>query len=231
MAPACRPILVVSYTETTLDTLVSSLVSLGANVMPCETFCHAEQLALHESFSGILIDLTSIIKAKGEEKLVAYTLASIYPTLRVRVIGPMPIPMAMPGDAKQDNSLKDFVNRTCAEFLPRTLRMYRRRDKCVSTTIIGDETGERGFTLNISWDGAFIVSTHSERFTVGQEMAISLHELGLVVNVRVCWVQPWGQRHFSGYGIKFISVDEELEKALFQLLKHDRSIDRDRITG
>lgn len=231
MPPDSRPILVVSFVDATLDLLVSNLSALGVSAVPCTTFADAEKLALNDTFNGILIDLTSIIKAKGEEKIIAYTLASVYPALRVRVIGQMAVPMAMPGDAKQDNNLKDFVNRSCAGFTPRTLRHFRRRDKCISTIIKDSTDGERGFTLNVSWGGAFIVSLHVERYQVGQELVVILHELGLQVNVRICWIQPWGQRHFTGFGVEFVSVDEELEKALFLLLKHERSIDRDRITN
>ncbi len=231
MPQISRPILVVSYVEATLEQLVKSLLQLEVSAIPCNIFCDAEKLALENTYNGILIDLTSIIKAKGEEKVVAYGLASVYPSLRVRSMGAMLIPMAMPGDAKQDNSLKDFINKTCAEFEPRSLRLYRRRDKCVSIIRKDIPGEERGFTLNISWGGAFIIDNHPERFTAGQKMTLFLHELGMEVNVVVCWIQPWGHRHFPGIGVRFETVDEELEKALFQLLKHDRSIDRDRITS
>jgi PilZ domain len=231
MPQISRPILVVSYVDATLELLVKSLLQLDISAVPCNAFCDSEKLALENTYNGILIDLTSIIKAKGEEKVVAYGLASVYPSLRVRSMGAMLIPMAMPGDAKQDNSLKDFIYKTCAEFAPRSLRLYRRRDKCVSIIRKDIPGDERGFTLNISWGGAFIIDNHSERFTVGQKMTFLLHELGLEVNVVVCWIQAWGHRHFPGIGVRFETVDEELEKALFQLLKHDRSIDRDRITS
>ncbi len=231
MPQISRSILVVSYVEATLELLVKSLQQLDISSVPCNAFCDAEKLALENTYNGILIDLTSIIKAKGEEKVVAYGLASVYPSLRVRSMGAMLIPMAMPGDAKQDNSLKDFVNKTCAEFNPRSLRLYRRRDKCVSTVRKDITEEERGFTLNISWGGAFIIDTHPERFVVGQNMTLFLQELGMEVSVIVCWIQTWGHRHFPGIGVRFEAIDYELENALFQLLKHDRSIDRDRITS
>lgn len=231
MPQISRPILVVSYIETTLELLVNSLIPLGVSAIPCSSFCDAEKLALENTYNGILIDLTSIIKAKGEEKVVAYNLTSIYPPLRVRSLGAMLVPMAMPGDAKQDNSLKDFICKTCAEFKPRSLRLYQRRDKCISTTRRDTAEEERGFTLNISWGGAFIVDTHPERFSTGQKLTFFLHELGVEVNVIVCWIQSWGHRRCPGIGVRFETVDEELEKALFQLLRHDRSGDRDRNTG
>jgi len=112
MPQISRSILVVSYVEATLELLVKNLIPLDVTAIACNNFCDAEKLALKNTYSGILIDLTSIINAKSEEKVVSYGLASVYPSLRVRSMGAMLIPMAMPGDAKQDNSLKDFVNNT-----------------------------------------------------------------------------------------------------------------------
>ena len=104
MAQPSHPILVVSYGEETRAALVTTLNNNGASTVSCATFCDAENLALAGLYSGILVDLPSIIKSKGEEKIVAYTLANFFPILRVRTMGGMLVPMAMPGSAKQDKS-------------------------------------------------------------------------------------------------------------------------------
>ncbi|HPX60387.1 MAG TPA: PilZ domain-containing protein [Deltaproteobacteria bacterium] len=221
------PILVVAYADDVRAVLEKGLERFCVQVMSCASFHEAEALALVNTVNGLLVDLTSIIKAKGTEKVLAYTLASVYPTLRVRNTGGEPVPMAMPGDAKQDSSLNDFVTKSCAAFMPRRLRRYRRREICVSTVRLHSGADERGFTLNISWGGAFVVDTHPERFAIGQDLQLFFQEIGLEVAVKVCWIQYWGQRHFPGIGVSFTAIDDKLEKALFQLLKHDREHDRD----
>lgn len=148
-----NPILVVSYSDETRADLVSTLNKSGVAASPCATFCEAENLALKGLYNGLLVDLPSMIKSKGEEKIVAYTLANYFPTLRVRTMGSMLVPMAMPGSVKQDSNLVDFLSRTCSQFSPRTLRAHRRHQICVSTLLycMGEE--HRGFTMDISWGG------------------------------------------------------------------------------
>lgn len=230
MQKLTAPVLVVAYSDDACKLLQHNLEHLEVQPATCETFCQAEKLALEGCYNGILIDLPSIIKAKGEEKNVAYTLASVYPALRVRTLGKMLVPMAMPGDVKQDISLNDFICKSCAPFMPRRLRAHRRRNICISTVRLHAGADERGFTLNISWGGAFIADMHPERFTVGQELRLFFQEPGLKITATICWIQYWGHNRIPGVGVKFTEPGEALEKALFALMKHDRDHDPDRLS-
>lgn len=219
------PVLVVAYDENNLAALVASLKSFEVPEVACSNFMEAEKHALSGLYKGLLVDLATIIKAKAEEKIIAYTLTRIYPALRVKTMGAMLIPMAMAGDAKQDKSLNDFIVKTCAGFTPRTLRSGKRRDVCIPTCI----GGERGFTLNISWSGLFVADMNPERFSVGQEISLFFPDFDIEVEVIVARVQVWGERRPPGIGAKFRQMDEELENRLFSLLKSDKSKDRDRL--
>jgi Tfp pilus assembly protein PilZ len=137
--------------------------------------------------------------------------------------------MAMPGDAKQDNSLGDFLVKTCSAFAPRRLRLHRRRDLIVSAVRACDAPEDRLFTLNISWGGAFIVDAHPEKYEIGQNVQLTFPEFEYTFNARVCWIRPWGQRRFSGIGIAFRDPDEGLESILAALLQRDKNNDRDRM--
>jgi hypothetical protein len=219
-----HPILVIAYDDKARAALAASLGSYGVQTEQCATFCEAESFALRVPYSGILVDLTTMIKAKAEEKVVAYTMVGFYPTLRVKTMGTMLIPMAMAGDAKQDKSLNDFLTKTCAVFTPRTLRSNRRKDICVPTYI----EAARGFTLNISWSGLFIADMNPERFSVGEEITVTFSEFELEVKVIVARIQGWGQHRPPGIGVKFVQMVEELEGNLFALLRSDKIKDRDR---
>ena len=98
-----HPVLVVAYDDKSRAALAASLGLFGVPAISCATFVAAESYALTGSCQGILVDLATMIKAKDEEKAVAYTLTGIYPALRVKTMGSMLIPMIMAGDAKQDN--------------------------------------------------------------------------------------------------------------------------------
>ena len=182
-------------------------------------------------FSGILVDLPSIIKAKGEEKIVAYSLTNFFPTLRVRVMGSMLIPMTMPGAAKQENSVNDFLNRACRNFIPRRLRAHHRHPIGVSASTLFAGVETRAFTLNISWGGAFMVDFNPERFKVGDELLLFFQEPACTVPATVRWIHSWGLRHAPGIGIEFGELSEQLSNFLLFLLKKARDHDRDRLVA
>lgn len=227
-----NPIIIIAYDENVRKALVNSLLPFNVPAVPCATFCEAEDLMLIDLFQGIMVDLSSMVKAKGEEKVVACSLTGFFPTLRVKAMGPMIVPMAMAGDARQDKSLGDFLNRTCSGFNPRKLRSHKRRELFVPTILVSgsDEIVEdRGFTLNISWGGLFIVDMNPVRFEMNQVLTLLIPDFQLRLEVVVVWINPWGQRKAPGIGVKFSCIDEVLEQVLSSLLRSNRYSDRDRL--
>lgn len=226
-----HPILVISASDDTRAALAASLAQHDLELVLCSTFLEAEDRALSGCYSGILVDLPSIIKAKGEEKIVACSLTNFFPTLRVRVMGSMLIPMTMPGAAKQENSVNDFVNRACRNFTPRRLRAHQRHAIGVSVSTLFGGVETRAFTLNISWGGAFVVDFNPERFTVGDELLLFFQEPACTVPATVCWIHFWGLRHAPGIGIQFGEISDQLSNFLLFLLKKSHDHDRDRLVA
>lgn len=226
------PILVVSYVDETRAALTSALNKIGADTVPCTSFCEAENHALCELYSGILVDLPSIIKSKGEEKIVAYTLANFFPTLRVRTMGGMLIPMAMPGSAKQDKSLDDFLSKTCLAFAPRKLRAFKRHPACLSTIIMYGDIELRGFTLDISWGGMFIVDLQPEKFSIGDQVTIIISEFSCSIAAEVRNIIPWGtRRRAPGIGLCYCNLDENIEPIIAGITRTSKEFDRDRLSA
>ena len=199
------------------------------NGVVCESFLEAEDVAREGVFNGILVDLQSIVKAKGDEKIIACSLTGFYPTLRVRALGSMLVPMAMPGDAKQDSSINDFLTKSCSTFAPRRLRLHRRRDITLSAVGSPDLSADRLVTLNVSWGGAFFVDAHPENYQVGQSITVTLPEFEHSISCSIRWIRPWGMRKVPGMGVAFDNVDEKLELILAALMQRDRNSDRDRM--
>lgn len=224
-------ILVVSYIDETRSALTAILSKAGVVAVPCSNFCEAENLALKGLYNGILVDLPSIIKSKGEEKIVAYTLANFFPTLRVRTMGGMLIPMSMPGSAKQDKNLDDFLNKTCMAYTPRPLREFRRHPLCISTLLHCSNREYRGFTQNISWGGAFIVDVFSEKFVAKTDIKLEFIGLDFTLEASIEWVKPWGERFAPGVGIRFKELDESVTSIFSGFFKTSREFDRDRLTA
>lgn len=231
MNQTTAPIIVISYSDDSRKALLSSLETQEVAAVACATFLEAEQQVIRTPCRGFLVDLTSIVKAKGEEKIVACTLTNFFPTIRVRTMGNMLVPMTMPGQAKQDNSLADFLTKTCAAFTPRTLRSCRRHSLCLATVLPDEPDQLRGFTANISWDGAFIVHMNPERYGVGDIVRVQFPEFQVEVLATIRWIQPWGGRRQPGFGVQFQTADQQESPFPGCLLKHPRHADRDRLPG
>jgi Tfp pilus assembly protein PilZ len=224
-----NPILIISYSADIRKALSDNLQRSNVIGVPCESFLVAEDIAREGVYNGILVDLQSIIKAKGDEKIIACSLTGFYPTLRVRALGAMLVPMAMPGDARQDNSLNDFLSKTCLAFTPRRLRLHRRRDIILSALMRSSDSEDRTVTLNMSWGGAFIVDAYTEHYEIGQDIQLVFPEFEYTFSAAVCWIRPWGSRKVPGVGVAFRDVDEKIESILGMLLQRDRNNDRDRM--
>jgi len=224
-----HPILVISYNDDVRKALLDNLLTKGATGIACESFLAAEDLAREGVYNGVLVDLQSIVKAKGDEKLIACSLTGFYPTLRVRALGGMLVPMAMPGDARQDNSVADFLGKSCSAFAPRMLRFNRRRDVVLPAFNGCNDLDARLVTLNMSWGGAFFVDVYPEKYQVGQELQLTVPEFDLAVEAVIRWVRPWGQRKVPGIGVSFKGGEEPLESVLADLMQRDRNNDRDRM--
>ncbi|TSK06582.1 MAG: PilZ domain-containing protein [Geobacter sp.] len=221
-------VLAIAYDDQSRAALAANPVAYGSCAVPCASFREAQEHALVRSFSGILVDLVTMVKAKDEEKVIAHTLTELYPTLRVKSMGNMLIPMIMPGNAKQDSNLKDFFFKTCASFTARPLRQHRRRDISLPV-LVGDK---RGTTLNLSWGGAFILSMHPERYQAGEGISVTLmpsHDVSVTAQAVVVRIQPWGERRPPGIGIAFGELTEELHEALLALLRVPKDEDRDKL--
>ena len=222
-----HPVLVVAYDDKSRALLAASPEPFGLRAVPCASFSDAENYARSGSCRGIMVDLATMVKAKDVERIIAHTLTEIYPTLRVKSMGSMLIPMIMAGDAQQDKSLNAFFTNTCAKFRPRKLRCNKRKEICLPTYI----GAERGFTVNISWSGAFIADMNPERFSLGQEVTVTFlvgPVLQPSVEVNVVRIQDWGERRPPGIGVQFQQMDQELEESLSALLKSDQDKDRAR---
>lgn len=227
-----HPILAVSYVDETRDALCAVLSNNGVTAMPCASFCDAETLALQGLYSGMLVDLPSMVKSKGEEKIVAYTLANFFPILRVRTMGGMLVPMAMPGSAKQDKSLDDFLHKTCIAFAARPLRAYRRHPVNLATMIHSKNEDFRGFTLNISWGGLFVVDVNAEKFHIGDIVTILFPEFGATITAVVRRIIPWGtQRYVPGIGLSYYYMGEKFESIISGITRTRKEFDRDRLTA
>jgi len=225
-------IMVVSYDDNTRNTLAKGLEKFAVTAVRCANFFEVEDYLRGEPCQGILLDLAAMIKSKGEEKLIAYTLISFFPSLRVRAMGSMLIPMIMPGEAKQDKNLDDFIVNSCSAFPPRRLRAHKRKEIFLPTLLTGGDGEQvRCFTDNVSWGGAFLVDMYAERFQVGTAIDLAFPGYPFTVQVEVVTVFPWGGVRRPGIGVKFLEVTGAFRDFLAEVLRSSEETDRDRLVA
>ena len=218
-------ILVIAFDNKCRSLLESSLDECAVNVVPCATFAEAEAFARRVPCSGILVDLATMIKSKGPEKIISYTLTGYYPTMRVKTMGDVITPIPM-GTVKNSDSIGGFISEICSTFGPRKLRALKRKEIC-QPTMIGVN---RGYTLNLSWGGAFIADSYPEIFNEADECTLSFPALDITVDVVVMKIYPWGQTRAPGIGVAYKEISPDFENHLSKLLKSDRNSDIDVVT-
>lgn len=228
-----HPILTISYNEDVRALLVKSLHEQCVVPATCSSFVEAESLAVSELYSGILVDLPSIVKAKGEEKIVATSLGNIFPILRVKVIGTMLVPIVLSGGAAQAKSLNDFLTKVCTGFAPRRLRTHKRHLLHTPALVSHKNCEYQTFTFDLSWGGTFLVNNRTDRYAVGDDVMVTLPELGLAIAGVICRVQPWGQHKIMpGIGVRWhLPLEGGVERQLLHVLKARRDHDPDRFVG
>lgn len=227
------PIIAVSYDDATRDIIRDTLSRSGVNAILFSTFVDAESFLRSSVGQGCVVDLTTMIRAKAEEKIVACTITNFFPTLRVKLIGSMLIPMAMPGQSSQDKSFADFITKTCELFVPRKLRAHKRREifiPLILTKVNGTSGELRCCTLNVSWNGMFIIDMYPEKYATGDRVTLRIADTGLELDATIVLRNEWGNKKMPGFGISFHDVSNDLEKFLLGHLKTNPSTDRDRIS-
>jgi len=181
-------------------------------------------MTIERAYSGLLIDILTLVRSSKEEKTIAYECINYYPSLRVKWdartkrMNLSPLEQSFSADAGA--TLGFFIEQRCRAFAARPLRRHNRRETVLSlllSTSADFTAGEtvKSFTVNISRGGAFVHM--AEPCAQGETVWLrfsELPELGPLKGV-VCWRIEWGAcRSIPGVGVMFDGLSEEQEKAL-----------------
>lgn len=189
------------------------------------SFTEMAELAIENSYNGLLVDILTLVRSSKEEKVIAYECFNLYPVLRVKwenkkkKINLSPLEQAFSPDTA--SALKFFVHSRCIPFPARPLRRHNRKNYNLNVLLspdgrFADENTIKTFTLNISFGGAFLHTTHD--FAQGARVWLQFVEFPdhEPIQASVRWSLEWGQsRSIPGLGVKF----EELNEAQEHLVK------------
>jgi hypothetical protein len=205
------------------------------------SFNEVLRMSIDNRYSGLMIDILTLIRSSKEEKAIAYDCINFYPSLRVKwdsrqknmSLGPLE--QSLPTDA--ETTLSYFIESRCKSFTARSLRRFNRKDAFLGLLLStgGDFTtgcgitagcdfttggGIKTFTVNISQGGAFVHTTRV--FDKGDTVELRFLEMPEAepIGAQVCWRIEWGgSRSIPGIGVMFDTLSELQAKGVSKIVK------------
>lgn len=169
-----------------------------------------------EEFSGIFLDVPSLVRASKDEKAALYDLIHIFPTLRVKWDPRNSSVRALFYDSVPgpDAGIETFVREQCVRFAPRTTRQRERASLQLNILVSPDpsfpeEITARTATLNLTTFGCFIIGV--ENWPRGSRLWVRVPNLSdpAPIEVEVRWRKEWGELPgVPGAGVKFLQMSD-----------------------
>lgn len=207
---------------------LAALDRLGVEYDALTSFTDIPALAGDKEYNGLLLDILTLVRAKKDEKPIAYECINYYPSARIkwdarsRRMQLFSFDSASADDT--ETALETFIEQRCKKFPRRRVRKFTRKEIVLNVrlgrgAVTVAESGERTFSVNVSATGAFIHTV--ETFLKGEVVWLRFKELfgGIPVAGEVCWRQAWGERRvIPGIGVRLL-LDEDQAAELRRLLK------------
>lgn len=219
-------ILIIANGEEATHAYTRSLSNITSAYDVAVSFNEAQSMAKETAYNGMLLDLLTLVRSSKEEKLIAYNLINLYPTIRIKYdmkskeIKLAPIDLSLSMDSQASLSL--FVESRCNSFPARSLSRHKRTNTCLDVLLCANdsfsqEDSIKTFTVDISVNGAFLHTTQS--FQRGDRVWLRFKDLvdSTPIEAKVCWNIEWGvgSRSVSGIGIEFkILSDSQKDEIL-----------------
>ncbi len=181
------------------------------------------QKCRRKKYSGILVDLKTMIRTSDSKKQLIDKLSIRLPAIRLRINPSTNSVVGLfPGqDVPGDDSLQVFIAK-CKELKPSRIRIDRRINKILNVIIFQDnefdeEKGIRANIIDISFRGCFINTLHP--LNSNERIWIRIKELEDTspIQCEIRWVQHWGEQdRLPGVGALFTQIKDEQLKDLQQ---------------
>ena len=219
-------ILIIANGEEAMQAYTRALSYITSAYDVAVSFKDAQSMATETPYNGILLDLLTLVRSSKEEKLIAYNLINLYPSIRIKYdmkskeIKLAPIDQSLPIDSQA--SLRLFIESRCDSFPARSLSRHKRTNTYLDVLLCSNdsfsqEESIKTFTVDISVNGAFLHTTQS--FQRGDRVWLRFKDLvdSTPIEAKVCWNNEWGvgSRSVSGIGIEFeILSDSQKDEIL-----------------
>ena len=206
-----------------------ALLRIGVSYDVADSFSEVLRLSTDNAYSGLIIDILTLIRSSKEEKLIAYDCLNFYPSLRVKwdarhkAMNLSPLEQSFSADP--GTTLDYFIESRCRSFSARSLRKFNRKEVVLALLLCAsrdcpESESLKTFTVNVSQEGAFVHTT--DQFAKGDTVWLRFRELPEREPVRavVCWSIEWGAcRSIPGIGVQFEFATQEQADEVRKLAK------------
>jgi len=189
-----------------------ALAKTGVAYDVAASFTDVARMTMEKPYSGLLIDILTLIRASKEEKAIAYDCINCYPSLRVKwdarrkMMNLTPLEQAFSVDTQA--TLSFFVEGRCKTFTARCMRRHPRKERVINLLLSRSSDAPEArclktFTVNVSEGGAFVHS--ADPFAIGERVWCRFLEMAEEpIEAEVRWQLEWGGwRGITGAGVMF----------------------------
>jgi Tfp pilus assembly protein PilZ len=183
-----------------------------------------------KNYSGFIIDLRTLIKAKPGDKSFLYELMESFPVMHIsHSLDKKTIKGNIGKNSYNDKKLFDyFLNDLCPRFSPRGMRTFKRKNLFLNVylALSPDACGNeliKANTSDISEGGCFIITTQTIPKDNSRDIYVIPKKLAdqSPIACIVKWVLPWGQatRHLPGVGVEFKDLSASQREEIRPLIR------------
>jgi hypothetical protein len=151
---------------------LSALGKCAVQVFVSESFQDLSEEICKHSYHGIFLDLHTKMKAINKNKNLVYGLVENFPVCQLKINDQTGEINCFHTSQKCGDTILDFINNECRNFVPRMIRSDTRKDIHCNVILYkskDDAQPEFSATINISKGGCFIFSTHE--WEIGDDIA------------------------------------------------------------
>jgi len=208
-------VLVVALESEFRDKYRDEITGLGAE---CDLVPSLERLyhVMHvKSYSGLLLDTQTMLRAGNEEKLLIFDLMEYFPVARIDWHqASQQVRAQYYGQVQfKHDVLQKFVQEECARYPARPIRLEKRVQVHFNVFLSRNEDFEdqveSTVTMNVSAYGCFLFSTGDWKDVDMVWVKFKEFSDQAPISAEIRWRQPWGEAlHVPGIGVTFRNVSK-----------------------
>jgi c-di-GMP-binding flagellar brake protein YcgR len=190
-----------------------------------ESFEQFRENSDEKEYSGIIIDLHTIVISSMEDKEFFYSISKGLPVITVNSSEKdLEISFYVKGkyiDKPDQSDLIDyFIYEICAKNTPRRIRRYRRKNIHFNVTIFRKNGKlEKTNLLNISEGGYFIITSNKPENKI---ISFTIDDLEdkTPIEAEIKWVMNWGEKYtqLPGYALQFNKISKAHKDEIIDII-------------